>query len=285
MVGLIRKYREVLALLALLALPSVTFLARRKVAASQNPIDRAVLWATAPLERAVDWTVGGAIDRIASVTSLRHSGAENVTLRRQLFAQRTELLRLDELSRENERLRGLLEFAKGEPLRLVTAPIIGDSLAPGALSRVVRVGAGLEQGIRRGMAVVAAAGVVGRVQAVFGSSADVQLVVDPGSAIAARALRSRARVTVAGTGSDLHCLLEFALRSDDLEEGDLLVTSGTDGVFPAGLPVGKVVEVQRKESGMFLRAAVVPAVEVRKVEDVMIVLGAQGDPEAPAASR
>ncbi|MHB1843513.1 MAG: rod shape-determining protein MreC [Deltaproteobacteria bacterium] len=282
MFGLIRKYRELLSVLALLALPTITFLAHRKAAARRNRVDQALLWATGPIERAIVWVVGGTIDGAQGLFALRHVREENERLRQELFGARTQLQELDELRRENDRLRQLTALVKPEPMQLLGAKVIGDSLAPGELSRVIRIGAGEREGVRRGMAVLAQGGVVGRVLGILADSADVQLVMDPASAVAVRAERSRARATVSGTGRDDRCRLDFALRSDDLEAGDRLVTSGTDGVFPAGVPVGEVIDLQRRGSGMFVRASVAPAIDPRRLEEVDVVLDST---PASAASR
>ncbi len=274
MFGLIRKYRELLSVLALVALPTITFLAHRKPAPSRNAIDRAVLWATGPIERSIVWAVSGSIDAAEGVVALRRVRDENGRLRGEILRLQSKLQDLSEVRRENDRLRELAGLPRPEPLQLVAARVIGDSLAPGQLSRVIRIGAGERDGVRRGMAVLSAQGVVGRVVASLPGSAEVQLLVDPMSAIAVRGERSRARATVSGTGRDDRCRLDFAVRSDDLQEGDRLVTSGTDGVFPPGFPVGTIVDLRRRSSGMFLRASVAPAVDPRRLEDLLVVLGA-----------
>jgi rod shape-determining protein MreC len=75
-----------------------------------------------------------------------------------------------------------------------------------------------------------------------------------------------------------------AARTDDIEDGDLLVTAGTDDVFPKGLPVGRVVNVVRPKAGMFLSAEVAPAVDVSKVEEVFVLMGLPGREDLPEAS-
>jgi rod shape-determining protein MreC len=192
---------------------------------------------------------------------------------------------VSELAQENGRLRGLLGLTQDKMLPLIAAPVIGDDIAPNSLSRLITIGIGRSRGVERGMAVVTASGVVGRVQSVSDGSARVLLVIDRNSAVAVRVERSRARATVTGLGNERQCKLDFALRSDDIEEGDPLVTSGTDGVFPAGLPVGKVVNLKRKTSGMLLLANVTPAVDMRRLEEVMVVLSQAGGTDLPAASK
>jgi rod shape-determining protein MreC len=284
--SLARKYREVLALLLLVGFSTATFFAHRKPSSEQNAVERAVISAGAPIERGVNWAVFRLIDTYQDYVALRNVRGENLQLRRDLLHARDELAAQAELTRENQRLRQLLDFASTQPLQTRAAKVIGDSLVPGALSRSVRIGVGQQEGIRKGMAVLAAGGALGRVQQTHAHFSDVQLIVDPASAVAARVERSRARATVSGLGRDRRCRLEFALRSDDIEEGDALVTSGTDGIFPAGLPLGKVVDLQRKSSGMFVHAQVAPAVDPRSLEEVLVVLGERspsGDEAVPAA--
>jgi rod shape-determining protein MreC len=136
------------------------------------------------------------------------------------------------------------------------------------------------------MPVVAADGVVGRVHTVSGHSADVLLLTDRNSSIAVRVDRSRARANVRGSGGPGPARLEHALRSDDLIEGDALVTSGTDGVFPRGLRVGAVTRVRRAGHGLYQAAEVVPAVDVNRLEEVLVLVssdpGAGGPPAAKA---
>jgi rod shape-determining protein MreC len=281
---LIRKYREVLALAMLVLVPSLTFISRRKPASQLNLVDRGILWVTAPIEQGLSWTVAKGADLVNGYLFLKHAKQEAIAERRKVHELQGAVDELSQLEEENERLRMLLDYAQAQPSKSLTARVIGDSLAPGALSRTIRIGAGETQGLRAGMPVLTHLGVVGRVQRVFGRTADVQLLVDSSSAIAARIERSRARATVSGTGSNRRCQLQFALRSDDIQEGDVLVTSGTDGVFPPGLMIGRVVELRRKSSGMFQVAQVAPAVDVRGLEEVLVVLRS-GESEAPAASK
>jgi rod shape-determining protein MreC len=121
------------------------------------------------------------------------------------------------------------------------------------------------------MPVVVAEGVVGRVHAVAGRTADVLALTDVNSSIAVRVERTRARANVRGLGKPDLCRLDYALRTEDMIEGDALVTSGTDGVFPRGLPVGKVTQLDRRPHGLFQDARVVPAVDVTRLEEVLVV--------------
>ena len=134
-----------------------------------------------------------------------------------------------------------------------------------------------------GMAAVTADGVVGKVVATYGRTAEVQLLVDSASAVAARVQRSRARVTVRGTGEEKRLELANALRTDDIESGDILVTSGTDRVFPKGLVIGRIGRVHREPYGMYLEGEIRPAVDVSGLEEVLVIVSSGEDEDLPTA--
>jgi rod shape-determining protein MreC len=127
------------------------------------------------------------------------------------------------------------------------------------------------------MPVVTPDGVVGQVVRTSSHAADVLLLADPSSRLAVRNQRSRSRATVTGAGDQKPLRLEYALRTEDFQEGDVLVTAGTDGIFPPGLLIGTLTSVERKSVGTLQPAEVKPAVETARLEEVL-VLGA--DPAA-----
>jgi rod shape-determining protein MreC len=145
---------------------------------------------------------------------------------------------------------------------------------------------GADAGLAPMMPVVVADGVVGRVHSVTAGTADVLVVTDLNSSIAVRVERTRARANVRGTGKLDLCRLDYALRAEDIIEGDPLVTSGTDGVFPRGLAVGKVTRLatERKQHGLFQDAKVVPAVDVTRVEEVLVLTSWERTADAAPAA-
>jgi rod shape-determining protein MreC len=205
------------------------------------------------------------------------------------LARRVALLELDRLEKErlraeNDRLRALLGFAETEPdLETVGARVVGVRLDPKGL-QLVTIDRGEDAGLARMMPVIVAQGVVGRVHSVNPGTADVLLVSDRNSSVATLVERSRARANVRGTGDPYTCRLDYALRSDDLIEDDVLVTSGTDGVFPRGLPVGRVKNLKKQGQGLYQKADLAPAVDLTKVEEVLVVTGGglrEREPPAP----
>ncbi len=230
-----------------------------------------MVWLATPVEKAIGWTLTGVTRGWSGYVALRGAHDRAGKLEAQVQALELERQQLLAERAEAERLRKLLAFAQESPERhYVGARVIGVRLGT-AGRQLLTVDRGSNDGIARLMPVVVADGVVGRVNSVSGSTADVLVLTDSTSSIAVRVDRTRARANVRGLGKPDGAKLEYALRTEDMIEGDLLVTSGTDGVFPRGLPVGKVTQLNRTGHGLFQDARVIPAVDVTRLEEVLIV--------------
>ena len=284
MVALLKRYRELLLVAVLLLAPLGVFFSHAKKDAERNRVDRAVVWLATPVERAVGWTATKVLGGWYGYVALRgsHARAQELTIRvEQLELERQQLA---ETKAEAERLRKLLGFSElsGER-RFVGARVIGIRL--GAVGRqVLTLDRGADAGLAPLMPVMVADGVVGRVHSVAAGTADVLVVTDLNSSIAVRVERTRARANVRGTGNPDLCRLDYALRAEDIIEGDPLVTSGTDGIFPRGLVVGKVTKLDRKQHGLFQEAKVVPAVDVTRVEEVLVLTSSERAAEIQPAA-
>jgi rod shape-determining protein MreC len=283
-IGLLRRYRELILVALLLLLPLGVFFAHAKRPSERSALDRVIVAVTRPVERGVAWAMGGLLNGWSGYLGLRGAHQRALALQHENEQLRLDQLELAQVRGENDRLRALLGFAPAAPGRqVVGGRVIGVRLDPKGL-QLVTIDRGERDGVGRMMPVVVGHGVVGRVHTVSGSTADVLLLSDRNSSIAVRVQRSRARANVRGTGSPDGCRLEYALRSDDMVEGDALVTSGTDGVFPRGLPVGKIVALQRSGQGLYQRADVAPAVDVTKLEEVLVITSPGQVEEEPAAA-
>jgi rod shape-determining protein MreC len=282
--GLIKRYRELILVAVLLLVPLGVFFAHAKKPTERSRLDRAIVWLAVPIEKAVGWTVRGVASAWEGYVALRGSHRRAAELEGKVIALELERQQLLADRGEAERLRKLLAFAEGSSQRrYVGARVVGVRLGTSG-RQLLTVDRGADDGLARMMPVVVADGVVGRVHEVQGRSADVLVVTDLNSAIAVRVERTRARGNVRGTGKPDLCKLEYALRTEDVAEGDALVTSGTDGVFPRGLPVGKVTQIEREKHGLFLDARVLPAVDVTRVEEVLVVTSFERSGEVmPAA--
>lgn len=271
MLALLKRYRELILVAVLLIVPLGIFFAHAKHPAERSRLDRAVVWLATPVEKTIGWTVKGALGAWNGYVALRGARERAADLSRQVRALELERQQLLASRAEAERLGRLLSFAEASPeRRYVGARVIGIRL--GTVGRqLLTVDRGADDGIAPMMPVVVAEGVVGRIHAVAARSADVLVLTDLNSSIAVRVERTRARANVRGLGKPDLCRLDYALRTEDVIEGDPLVTSGTDGVFPRGLPIGKVTQLDRRGHGLFQDARVVPAVDVTRLEEVLVL--------------
>ena len=279
--SLLRRYREIVFVAALLAAPLLVFAVRGRQPARLNLIDRGVVQLTAPVEKLIVWVAGGLVDGAKGYVWLRRVREENLDLRRRLVRQEQDVIQSQEIKLENDRLRKVVGFRdRIGPGKPISAAVVAVGAAPDSHS--LRIARGASDGITRGAPVVSSEGVVGTVARLGDSFADVQLITSPFSAVAALNQRTRARSTVKGMNDVERCKLEYARRTDDLQENDMLLTAGTEDGFPKGLRIGRVVDVQSKPYGLFQMAHVMPAVDFSRLDEVVVLV--PPPPEAmPAA--
>ncbi|HET6438110.1 MAG TPA: rod shape-determining protein MreC [Anaeromyxobacter sp.] len=286
MLQLLKRYRELILVVVLLLVPLGVFFARSKRPVERSAVDRAVVWLTAPLERGIAFCVTGAFRTWTRYLALHGAADRAAAMGRELNLLQMERQQLLQERAEAERLRRLLGFVQSSPSRTyVGARVVGVQLGPVGLQSLL-IDRGEDDGVSRLRPVVTADGVVGRVHSATAHSAEVLVLTDRNSAVAVRADRTRARADVRGLGKPGACKLEYALKAEDVVEGDLLVTAGTDGVFPRGIPVGKVSDLRKAGNGLFHDALVTPAVDVTRVEEVLVITSMEQPEEevVPAAT-
>jgi rod shape-determining protein MreC len=201
---------------------------------------------------------------------------ENAELRRTELEAAQHLLRYQHLLRENEQLRGLVEMAERVPARSIGAEVLYN--APDPFARKVILNRGAQHGIEAGLAVVDAKGVIGQVTRVNPVQAEVTLLTDKNQAIPVEVVRNGLRGVLFGTGQG-RLEMRFVLADADVQAGDVLVTSGLDGVFLPGLPVATVEAVER-DGQAFAVIRCDPAAGVDTSVQVL-VLGRLALPPAP----
>jgi len=203
---------------------------------------------------------------------------ENQSLKKDLQEARQKARRCDELEITNQRLREYLNFREKIDRPSIAAEIIGQDPSPWHNSLSINRGA--DDGVAKGDAVVVPEGVVGQVVEVSSRYSRIMLIVDRNSAVDALVQRSRARGILKGT-SEGRCRLEYALRKQDIQDGDLIITSGLDGVYPKGISLGSVSKVVVKGPGVFQEIEVQPDVDFSRIEEVIVFLNS-GPGESPA---
>jgi len=193
---------------------------------------------------------------------------ENLRLKQRLAQLEGQQRQMAELEAENHHLADLLELRDALGTTAIAANVIGSDAT--GLSQTLMLSEGDHQGLRRDMAVVSINGVVGKLIAVSHDAARVLLISDHNSALDAIDQRSRARGIVAGLVED-ELVMKYVDRSEDVKSGDMIVTSGMDGIFPRGLLVGTVARVSQEGPGLFLNVEVKASVDFRELEQVMIL--------------
>jgi len=220
------------------------------------------------VQRATSGVVSGVRRVWAGYVSLRHVRVENEELKRQLAAAQIELQVQRALADRSRRLEQLLGLRDSSNLSTVAAAIIAAGATPDF--RTVTIDKGKRDGLHADMAVIAPAGVVGRIVVPSARNAKVQLLIDRNAAAAAIVERSRAQGVVVGAG-DERLQMEYVSEVADIVTGDLVVTSGIDGIFPKGSVIGHVETVE-KAGSVYRRIVVRPAVDFSSLEEVLVVL-------------
>ncbi|MCS7172202.1 MAG: rod shape-determining protein MreC [Armatimonadetes bacterium] len=245
----------------------------------------------APDRRAVGWLghailavltpLQGALDEAAetgerwwrALAEIRALRVENARLRAEVEHLRRRLADLEEARSEVVRLRRLLDLRAELPTATLAARVVARD--PDTWFATVLINRGGRHGVRRHDVVVTAEGLVGRVLEVYPTASRVLLVSDPRSAVGVLVQRTRDPAIVEGQAGPL-LRLRYLPRDATARPGDVLVTSGLGGVFPRGLRVGIIRSVLK--GGLFLEAEVVPAADLSRLEEVLLLVGTGQEP-------
>lgn len=212
----------------------------------------------------------------ASIDALRD---ENERLRRKELSAATDELRVSNLEAENIRLRRLLDMPERERAAGQVASILYSARDP--FTRKVIVDRGDQSGIKAGLPVISESGVVGQVTRVFPFSAEITLVTDKNQLVPVKVLRTGQRSVVVGLGNG-QMELKYMPANVDVVEGDLLVTSGIDGVYLSGFPVAKVEKIERETAYAFARIVCTPVAGAENHGEVVILGERARLPDRPA---
>jgi len=244
-------------------------------------LEAATVGLFAGVQRSVSTVVGGVRHAWAGYVDLRHARVENEDLKRRLAAADIEIQEQRALADRARGLADLLDLRTRLGLRTTAAEIIAGAAAPGF--RTLTIDKGSHDGVKPDMAVIAPAGIVGRIVVPSARSSKVQLLVDRNAAAGVLVERTRAQGIVVGSDED-RLRMEYVSEVADVVVGDVVVTSGIDTIYPKGLTIGRVESVE-KSGGAYRRIIVRPAVDFSSLEQVLVVLEAIPAPETAAGVR
>jgi len=252
-------------LLVTLLLGQLVLLSSRQQA-RDSPLERLALAGLAPVAHgiaAADSSLGGFFDSFSTRASLR---AENALLHQQLDRTRRDLMRLQGLEEELRRLKSSTGYARRLPTGYFVADVVYIDYKSWLQSMVLYTGTAE---LRKNQPVVSGEGLVGRIVLAAGRYAKVQLMTDRSSSVSAMIRRTRRQGIVQGDGKQGLDMLYMPLQSD-VREGDEVVTAGMDGIFPRGIPIGKVASV-KPGSDLFHHIRIHPAIDFMLLDQVDVV--------------
>jgi rod shape-determining protein MreC len=278
-----RQGLSALSKLVLCAALSVFLMAADQRFSITQPLRNAIATALLPAVRLLSVPVDLARHGADSLGGLGEALSRAEKLERQLADQAVRVSQAAELAKENLQLRGLLALRPALQVRSLSAEVLYE--APDAFSQKMFIDRGGQHGVLEGSPVVNEAGVLGQVTRSYLLTAEVTLLADKDAAIPVLNTRTQHRSAAFGSGEDGLMELRFVAANDDVQAGDLLLTSGVDGIYPPGLPVARVTKVDRRGDAGFARINLQPVALPGGVRHVLVLeplkLQQPPRPEAP----
>lgn len=230
-------------------------------------LEVATFGAFAEVQRGAAGLTGSLRDAWSGYGNLRGVRAENDELKRQLGALQVQFQQERARAERARQLERLLGFKQDLQVDTIPASVIGASAS--LEFRGITIDRGSNTGVTTNMAVIAPAGLVGRIVTPTAHASKVQLLIDRNAAAGALVERSRAQGIVIGSGVDM-LRMDFVPATADVKVGDAIVTSGVDGIYPKGFVIGTVEQVDNG-NGIYKTIRVRPSVEFNRLEEVLVV--------------
>ena len=243
-------------------------------------IEAGVFEVFSEVQRASNAVTTGIRTRWDDYVALTQVRTENERLKQQLGQMRVELQEQRGLAKQSQSLQQLLGLKTSIQVQTTAANVIAGGASPDF--RTVTIDKGVNDRLHADMAVIAPAGVVGRIIMPTVRASKVQLLIDRNAAAGAIDERTRAQGVVVGTGAD-ELRMDYVAGSADVKAGDMVVTSGIDGIYPKGFVIGQIQSV-RRGAGEYSAVVIRPAVDFSALEEVLVVLTSPAGAEAEGAT-
>lgn len=280
-----KRYRDWLIVVLALAVPFWFLRASMKDSRQAAGPDRILIQISAPIQQAAATLARGLSDLWGDYVYLVDVKQDNTNLSSQNARLKERVSELESEEAENHRLRQMLGLKKEMGEDVVTAQVIGKNT--NEYFRVLRITLDRPSpSIAANQPVLSPDGVVGTTMKVAGDTVDVQLVADAGAGVDVVVQRTGARGFVRGTGDEREysCHVEFVKRTDEVDVGDVLVTSGYGVRFPKDRKVCTVTKVTKRDFGVYQQVACTPTVDFSRLQEVLVVLGHRPEVPKPASS-
>jgi len=250
----------------------------RRDPGSLSLLERSIYALVRPVQSGLAYLLSGARSTWEDYLTLVNAQKENRRLAARIQELEQEMAECREIRASNERLETLLNFQSSMRMPTVVSRVIGEDSS--GWFHTLLIDKGTRDGVERAMPVVAREGLVGHVVESADRTAKVLLIIDRNSAVDVLLQESRTKAVLEGVGRHDLCVLKYVPRSETVQKGEMVITSGLGGIYPKGLLVGKVAEVWKEGYGLFQRVEVSPKVDFQRLEEVLVIL--KGEPsEAP----
>ena len=236
-----------------------------------------------PFQNAASW-IGDKFNFITTtVSDIMNVHEQNKMLMTQVEELKAKNLAANEFEAENQRLRALLNYKESATqFDLLAARVIGRD--PTTWSSMIVINRGSTDGVANDMAVVTEMGLVGHVIEAGLNTSKVQLILDPRSSVGTLVQRPESRVAGIVEGDINNPIMPKMInipKNSDVIAGDMIVTSGFGGIYPKGIVIGRIKDVQNEESGLLKYGVVETTVNFQKLEDVAIIIQSREAPPDP----
>jgi rod shape-determining protein MreC len=266
--GLLRRLLAFLPWITFLAVMFYVFSLNFRPVERMDVLQRVVVEVIAPVSKSFEATYRAVEQVFKDYLLLRETHQENQRLRTQVAQLQNQLTEYHEAYLENLRLRRLLDFKTTIKAEALPAQVVVHD--PTGWFQTLIVDKGSQDGVQADMPVVNDEGVVGRIMDVSEKYARVLLLTDPANSVDGMIERNRLRGILAGK-DPATCLLKYVRGNFDVQMGDLVITSGKDGIYPKGLRLGRVKGVFKDPVALFQTVEVEPAVRLNALEEVLVL--------------
>jgi rod shape-determining protein MreC len=277
---LLSRYRNVTVLLVVIFAQLVLLGYQVKSGQDVRLIRVWAVTAVTPMANVIETVRSGTVDSLGNYISLHDLAGENKQLKRDLSKLKLDNQYLKSELQSADRAVALTAFEAHSPSKMVAARVIATGTGASANSRVVFIDRGSGGGVMRGVAVITPDGIVGKLLAAYPTASQVLLITDPTFAAGVISQKHHVRGTVRGLGHST-CMVDYVQNEEQVDQGEWFYTSGDDGVFPKGLPVGYVTVARQGSPNKEIHLA--PSGLQAGLEEVLIITEGvhQPIPEAP----
>jgi len=264
----LKKYKIIIFIAVFLVTALMMISYNLKYGMNNSFLRKIVMETVSPVQEVLSVSIQSVKDSWLRYILLVGIEDENRNLKKKINDLKAVLVSYQEGYREAQRLKKLLSISDNNNYRFIAARVIGREQA--ALSRTVMINKGSSDGLKNGMPVIAPPGLIGRLVDVSLNVSRVLLFIDENSNIDAIVQRNRTQGIISGAGSG-GMILKYISKTQDVKEGDVIVSSGMGGVFPKGWLIGQVIYVDRQDASLFLKIKVAPYVDFSKLEELLIL--------------